>query len=66
MMFVQALGSGTVGIAVDSGVSYTAAFQTLAVGVGVLVTGLYAIYRAGWLPDGDTPGETPAVTETSR
>ncbi len=59
MMFVQSLGSGTVGLVVVEGVSYTVAFQTLAVLVGVVVAVLFALYRAGRLPAGGRPGETP-------
>ncbi|MFT4884084.1 MAG: DHA1 family inner membrane transport protein [Natronomonas sp.] len=52
MMFVQALGSGSVGIAVSRGVSYTVAFQTLVGLLAVVVVILFVVYRAGWLPAG--------------
>ena len=64
MMFVQALGSGTVGLVVVEGVSYTTAFQSLAVGVGAVVVVLFALYRAGRLPAGGRPGETPDAAES--
>jgi predicted MFS family arabinose efflux permease len=64
MMFVQALGSGTVGLVVVEGVGYTTAFQSLAVGVGAVVVVLFALYRAGRLPAGGRPGETPDAAES--
>lgn len=62
MMFVQALGSGTVGIAVSLGASYTVVFQVLAIAVGVMLACMGILYRAGWLPTGGVPGETPPKT----
>jgi len=59
MMFVQALGSGSIGVVVARGVSYTAAFQGLAVGLLAVVAALAVVYRAGWLPAGGRPGEPP-------
>lgn len=61
MMVVQALGSGFVGTVVARGTSYTAVFQ-LSLAVGPVVVLLFALYRAGRLPAGDTPGETPLGT----
>jgi predicted MFS family arabinose efflux permease len=60
MMFVQALGSGTVGLAVARGVSYTVAFRTLAAGLLVVIGALAVAYRGGWLPAGGRPNGTPA------
>lgn len=55
MMFVQALGSGTIGVAVSRGVSYTVAFQAVAGVVGSIVVVLFAMYQFGWLPAGGRP-----------
>jgi len=60
MMLVQALGSGVVGTAVARGVEYNFAFQLLAVAVGVVVTGLFVLYRLDRLPAGAIAGGTPA------
>jgi DHA1 family inner membrane transport protein len=60
MMLVQALGSGVVGTAVAGGLDYNLAFQLLAVGVGVVVTGLFVLYRLDQLPAGTIAGGTPA------
>jgi hypothetical protein len=57
MMLVQALGSGTIGMAVASGISYTTVFQTLAGALGVVVVVLSVLYRADRLPRGGAPGE---------
>jgi DHA1 family inner membrane transport protein len=57
MMFVQAMGSGSVGVAVSRGVGYTVVFQGLALAVGAVVVGLFGLYLAGRLPAGGTPGE---------
>lgn len=62
MMGVQALGSGTVGSAVSRGMSYTTVFQVLVGVVGTLLFVMALLYRAGWLPTGGTPGETPPST----
>ena len=64
MMAVQAFGSGTVGIAVTRGMSYTAAFQGLTVVVGLVAAGLYMLYRIDRLTSGGTPGQTPAESTT--
>ncbi len=59
MMVVQALGSGTVGLAVTYGISYTVAFRTIS---GVVLVGtvcLFGLYRLGVLPAGGIPGRTP-------
>jgi DHA1 family inner membrane transport protein len=55
MMFVQALGSGSVGTAVARGVSYTVVFQGLAAAVGGVVVVMFVLYRAGRLPAGGRP-----------
>lgn len=59
MMFIQALGSGTVGTVVARGVSYTVAFRVLAVAAGLLTLALTVLYYAGRLPSGGRPGATP-------
>jgi predicted MFS family arabinose efflux permease len=59
MMFVQALGSGSVGLAVARGVGYAVVFRALAGGVVAVVVGLALLYGAGRLPAGGRPGETP-------
>jgi predicted MFS family arabinose efflux permease len=59
MMFVQALGSGSVGLAVARGVGYAVVFRALAGGVVAVVVGLALLYAAGRLPAGGRPGETP-------
>ena len=60
MMLIQALGSGTVGVAVDGGASYTFVFRLLAGGVAVILTVLFGLYVAGWLPAGGRETATPA------
>ena len=60
MMFIQALGSGSVGFVVTRGVSYTRTFQILAVAVAVVVGFMYVLYRADVLPAGGRPGAIPA------
>jgi len=60
MMLIQALGSGTVGVAVDGGASYTFVFRLLAGGVAVILTVLFGLYVAGWLPAGGRKTATPA------
>jgi len=62
MMLVQAFGSGVVGIAVARGVSYDAAFQLLTIVVASMVSGMFVVYRIGWLPTGGEPGKTPRTT----
>jgi DHA1 family inner membrane transport protein len=64
MMFVQAPGSGIIGTAVVGGADYTTVFQGLAVGVLLVVTVLFGLYRAGTLPAGGRPGETPTPSKT--
>ncbi len=59
MMVVQALGSGTIGLAVTRGIGYTVAFRTVS---GVVLFGtvcLFGLYRLGALPVGGVPGQTP-------
>lgn len=63
MMTIQALGSGAVGVAVSRGLSYTVAFQGLAVALAGAVGALALLYRAGRLPTGGVPGQTPAVAD---
>jgi predicted MFS family arabinose efflux permease len=58
MMVVQAMGSGTIGVVVASGVSYTVAFRAIAGVVGAVVVVLFGLYLAGRLPTGGVPGET--------
>jgi MFS family permease len=58
MMFIQALGSGTVGTAVSLGASYDLTFQLLAGGVAVLVAVLSLMYRSDLLPAGGRPSES--------
>ena len=58
-MSIEAFGSGTVGVLVASGFSYTAVFRGLAVGVLVLAALLTVLYRAGRIPAGGEPGEIP-------
>jgi len=58
MMVVQAMGSGTIGVVVASGVSYTVAFRAIAGVVGTVVVVLFGLYLAGRLPTGGVPGET--------
>ena len=60
MMLIQALGSGTVGVAVDGGASYTFVFRLLAGGVAVILTVLFGLYVVGWLPAGGRETATPA------
>ena len=55
MMFVQALGSGAVGLAVDGGASYTLVFRGLAGGVAVILVVLVGLYADGRLPAGGRP-----------
>ena len=61
-MLIQAFGSGTVGVAVDGGLAYDAAFQFLAVFLAVTIAGMFVLYRSGRLPVGGRPGTTPAYT----
>ena len=60
MMFVQALGSGAVGVAVDGGLAYAVVFRGLAAAVGAVVVVLVALYAAGRLPAGGREHRTPA------
>ena len=55
MMFVQALGSGAVGLAVDGGASYTLVFRVLAGSVAVILVVLVGLYVDGRLPAGGRP-----------
>ena len=55
MMFVQALGSGAVGLAVDGGASYTLVFRVLAGSVAVILVALVGLYADGRLPAGSRP-----------
>ncbi len=57
MMFVQALGSGTVGLAVMRGFSYTGTFQTISAVVFSVMVCMLCLHRLGWLPAGGTPGQ---------
>ena len=60
MMFVQALGSGAVGVAVNGGLAYAVVFRGLAAAVGAVVIVLVALYAAGRLPAGGREHRTPA------
>lgn len=62
MMTVQALGSGSVGLAVSRGPGYTAVFRGLALVLFVVVAAMAWLYRADLLPSGGVPGETPGVS----
>lgn len=64
MMVVQAMGSGTIGVVVASGVSYTVAFRAIAGVVGAVVVVLFGLYLTGRLPAGGVPGD--AVEEPTR
>lgn len=64
MMVVQAMGSGSVGVVVSRGVSYTVAFRAVAGVVGAVVVVLFGLYLAGRLPAGGVPGDT--VEKTTR
>ncbi|PSQ43656.1 MFS transporter, partial [Halobacteriales archaeon SW_5_68_122] len=55
MMFIQALGSGAVGLAVDGGASYTLVFRVLAGSVAVILVVLVGLYADGRLPAGGRP-----------
>lgn len=55
MMILTALGSGTIGLAVDAGVPYDLAFQAGAVAVAVVAAGLFVAYRVGPLAPSPTP-----------
>ena len=57
MMFVQALGSGSVGVAVARGVGYATAFRALAGLLLAVAAAMAALHRAGRLPSGGRPGE---------
>jgi predicted MFS family arabinose efflux permease len=65
MMFVQALGSGSVGVAVSRGLSYTVVFQGLAGLLAAIVVVLFGFYRAGWLPAGGAAHAAEATHETA-
>jgi DHA1 family inner membrane transport protein len=56
-MFIQAFGSGTVGLAVTYEIGYTVTFRALAGVVLVASVCLFVLYRAGVLPDGGVPGQ---------
>jgi len=63
MMTVQALGSGSIGLAVSRGLSYTAIFRALAVAVVAVAAVMVGLYRADRLPSGGIPGETPTSAD---
>lgn len=50
MMIIHALGSGAVGSAVASGMTYSTMFRVVAGVVGLVVVGLYIAYRVDRLP----------------
>lgn len=55
MMFVQALGSGAIGMMVVRGIDYSLAFQLVCLGVAVVLGVLFVLYLAGRLPAGRGP-----------
>jgi predicted MFS family arabinose efflux permease len=57
MMFVQALGSGSVGLVVVGGTSYDTTFQGLAAVVLLVVVVLTVLHRLDRLPTGGRPAE---------
>ena len=50
MMVIQALGSGVVGTAVESGIPYGTVYRSIALGVGIVVVGLFLLHGVGRLP----------------
>lgn len=54
MMVIQALGSGVVGTAVESGVPYGTMFRSIALGVGGISLGMFALHWLGRLPTAGT------------
>ena len=63
MMSVQALGSGSIGLAVSRGVGYTGIFRGLAVALVAIAAVMVGLYRADRLPSGGIPGETPTSAD---
>jgi predicted MFS family arabinose efflux permease len=61
MMTIQALGSGSIGLAVSRGLGYTAVFRALAVVLVAVAAVMVGLYRADRLPSGGAPGQTPAA-----
>ncbi len=55
MMLIQALGSGTIGMAVVRGMSYAQAFRITCAGVGLVLLVLAGLHRLGQLPAGGRP-----------
>ena len=62
MMSFQALGSGAIGLAVSRGLGYTTVFCGLVVTLVAVAAVLVALHRAGLLPSGGVPGQTPTVS----
>jgi len=62
MMSVQALGSGSIGIAVSRGLGYTPIFRGLAVALVAVGAVMGGLYRTDRLPSGGIPGETPPAS----
>ncbi len=57
MMVMIALGSGTIGSLVTTGISYTDAFRGVSLIVGGILIGLIALFRHGSLPTGGRPDQ---------
>jgi len=62
MMTVQALGSGSIGIAVSRGAGYTPVFRGLAVALVAVAAVMMGLYHTDRLPSGGIPGETPPAS----
>jgi DHA1 family inner membrane transport protein len=63
MMTVQALGSGSIGLAVSRGMGYTPIFRGLAVALVAVAAVMVGLYRTDRLPSGGIPGETPTSAD---
>lgn len=59
MMFVQALGSGVIGMMVVRGIDYSRAFQIVCLGVALVLGVLFVLYLVGRLPAGRAPNLDP-------
>jgi hypothetical protein len=61
MMLTQATGTSVVGSLLAAGFELAVVFRWLAAGLTVVLTGLAALYLAGWLPaTGEPVTEGPA------
>ncbi len=63
MMLIQALGSGTIGMAVVRGMSYAQAFRTVCVLVGAVLAILFVLDRLDRLPAGGRPDGALAAAD---